>query len=142
MVYGGFLFGYDEDTQGSFESCLDFALRRKLFLANFNPLTPYPGTPLYTRLKKENRLIYDPWWLDETYRYGHATFHPRKMTADELTQGCFRIRKIFNAHTSILQRALKFNVNLRTWRHALLYFVANYINRKEIYKKQGEILGE
>ncbi len=141
MVYGSFLFGYNHDTPDSFKRCLDFAFRRKLFLANFNPLTPYPGTALYSRLKKENRLICDPWWLDDTYQYGHATFHPQNMTSDELTQGCFWIRKQFNSYTSILQRAFKFRVNLQTWRHAALYFAANYINRKEIHKKQGASLG-
>jgi radical SAM superfamily enzyme YgiQ (UPF0313 family) len=141
MIYGTFVFGYDEDTPDSFEQCLDFALRRKFFLASFNPLTPFPGTPLYTRLKQEDRLIDDPWWLAKTYQYGQATFHPEKMSADDLAQGCFRARKIFTAYTSILQRSLNTKTNARTWRNVLLYFVANYINRKEIYKKQGAYLG-
>jgi radical SAM superfamily enzyme YgiQ (UPF0313 family) len=142
MIYGMFVFGYDEDTNDSFAQCLDFALHQKFFIANFNPLTPFPGTPLYARLKHEGRLLADPWWLHETYQYGHAIFHPRKMTADELTEGCFRVRKAFNTYTSILNRALNFHVNLRTWQHALLYVVANYINRKEVYNKQGGRLGQ
>jgi radical SAM superfamily enzyme YgiQ (UPF0313 family) len=141
MIYGTFVFGYDEDTTDSFERCLEFALRWKFFLANFNPLTPFPATPLYTRLRQEGRLISDPWWLDETYQYGHASFHPKKMTADELTQGCFNARKRFNAYTSLAQRALNFTVNLRSWSHTFLYFAVNAINRKAIYEKQGGYLG-
>ena len=30
-------------------------------------------------------MIHDKWWLEPGYRYGEATFHPRGMTADELT---------------------------------------------------------
>lgn len=141
MIYGTFVFGYDEDTTDSFERCLDFALRWKFFLANFNPLTPFPGTLLYARLRKENRLLYDSWWLEKTYQYGHASFQPRKMMADELTQGCFSARKRFNSYTSLARRAFNFTVNLHSWPHTFLYFVANAINRKAIYEKQGQPLG-
>ncbi len=51
LIYGTFILGYDHDTADAFDVTLDFALRHKLFLANFNPLTPTPGTPLYDRLR-------------------------------------------------------------------------------------------
>ncbi len=142
MVYGTFLFGYDGDTPDCFEQCLEFALSHKLFLANFNPLTPFPGTALYTRLQREGRLIHDPWWLDETYQYGQAAFHPKNMSADELTEGCFEARKRFNTYSSILRRAGNFRVNVRSCWQTILYIAANIINRREIYSKQGTFLGQ
>ncbi len=51
MVYGTFVFGYDYDTVDSFAIALEFAERHRFFLANFNPLTPMPGTHLYERLR-------------------------------------------------------------------------------------------
>jgi hypothetical protein len=60
--------------------------------------------PLYDHLKRDGRLIHDPWWLDPRFRYGHATFHPRGMTADELTEGVYRSRTAFNTARSILYR--------------------------------------
>lgn len=141
MVYGTFVFGYDGDTPDCFEQCLEFALSHKLFLANFNPLTPFPGTALYARLQREGRLIRDPWWLDDTYQYGQAAFHPKNMSADELTEGCFEARKRFNTYSSILRRAGNVRVNLRSYWHTILYIVANVINRKEIHNKQGRYLG-
>ncbi|MCP4398951.1 MAG: B12-binding domain-containing radical SAM protein [bacterium] len=141
MIYGSFVFGYDHDSPDAFDRSLEFALQQKLCMANFNPLTPFPGTPLYTRLQAEKRLIHEPWWLHEGYQYGHAAFHPRKMSAEELTRGCFEARKQFNSYSSIFQRALNVRVNLRSYWHMLLYFVANYINRKAIYTKQGAYLG-
>lgn len=141
MIYGCFVFGYDEDGPDVFGRSLEFALQHKLFIANFNPLTPFPGTALYRRLQKENRLIYPSWWLDEHYRYGQAAFHPRKMSAEELARGCFDARKQFNSYSSIFQRAMNVNVNLRSYWHTLIYFTANYINRKAIYAKQDAYLG-
>ena len=33
MIYGTFVFGYDDDTPESFDRAVDFAIRHKFFLA-------------------------------------------------------------------------------------------------------------
>ena len=141
MIYGTFVFGYDQDTVDSFEISLEFALRSKLYLANFNPLTPTPGAQLYHRLQDEGRLIYDRWWLDPDFRYGQATFHPRRMTADQLTEGCFQARRQFNEHKSIVKRAIDFRANCHNPYRLGLYIASNIVSRREIFKKQGRQLG-
>ncbi len=142
MIYGTFVFGYDHDTPETFDAAVDFALRNRFCLANFNPLTPTPGTPLYRRLEDEGRLIYDRWWLDPTYRYGRAMFHPRGMTAEQLTDGCYRARLKFNRYGAIFRRALDFKTNCRSpWRLGL-FLAANLISRREIHRKQGLPLGD
>jgi radical SAM superfamily enzyme YgiQ (UPF0313 family) len=140
MVYGTFVFGYDHDTAETFEVTLEFAQRARLCLANFNPLTPTPGTRLYERLRAQGQLIYDRWWLDPSYRYGQATFTPRGMSADELTEGCFYARRRFYAHASILSRALA-PTNRANLVHLAAFCASNLISRKEILKKQGHRLG-
>lgn len=141
MIYGTFVFGYDNDHPDSFDICLDFALRSRLLLANFNPLTPTPGTALYKRLLKEERLIYPTWWNDPAYRYGEAIFHPGMMSAQELTEGCFQARKTFNKYSSIASRMLDRHANMKSFQNLWLYLSANLTNRKEIYQKQGRQLG-
>jgi radical SAM superfamily enzyme YgiQ (UPF0313 family) len=141
MVYGTFVFGYDQDTVDSFDVTVEFALRLKFCLANFNPLTPTPGARLYDRLRAEGRLIYDRWWLDPNYRYGQATFHPRGMTADQLTEGCFRARRQFNRYSSMFKRAFSPMTNCRTVYHLVVFVASNLISRKEIFSKQGHRLG-
>ena len=141
MIYGTFVFGYDGDTPDAFDRAVEFAIRQRLFLANFNPLTPFPGTPLYRRLQREGRLLRERWWLDTAYQYGDAMFQPANMTPEELTRGCFEARKAFNSSVSMLRRAANIAVNLRSWRRATLYAAANYINRKAIFQKQGKALG-
>ncbi len=141
MVYGGFVLGYDHDTPDSFPMTLDFALRNKLFLANFNPLAPTPGTRLYHRLKAEHRLLRDPWWLHADYRYGDSMFQPRGMTPEQLMEGCYWARTEFHRASNIVRRAIDFRSNFRTPRHAAAFALANLTSRREIHRKQGRPLG-
>ena len=142
LIYGSFVFGYDHDTVDSFDASVEFAIRNKLCLANFNPLTPMPGTTLYERLSREGRLIHDRWWLDPTYRYGEAAYHPRGMTADQLTEGVHLARTKFNTLSSMVRRACDTRTHLRTPFRLGVYVAANRISRREIRSKQGRALGE
>jgi radical SAM superfamily enzyme YgiQ (UPF0313 family) len=142
MIYGTFVFGYDEDTVDSFEASLEFALRSRLYLANFNPLTPMPGSQIHSRLQHEGRLIFNDWWLDPDFRYGQATFRPCRMTTDQLTDGCFRTRRRFNEYSSIFKRALDLKSNCRDPYRLGLHMASNILSRREIYRKQGQQLGE
>ncbi len=138
MVYGTFVFGYDSDTPETIRAALDFSLRAKLFMANFNPLMPFPGTALYDRLRREGRLVYDRWWLSPDYRFGQGLFHPRGMSAEQLEQGCYQAKTEFHRATNILRRAFDGKAN----RDNLgLFCLANMVSRREIHRKQGGRLG-
>lgn len=142
MIYGGFVLGYDHDTPEVFDATLEFAIENKLFLANFNPLTPTPGSALYTRLRSEDRLIRDPWWLDSEFKYGDCMFKPKGMTPEQLQAGCYRIRTEFNRWSSIGKRAMDWRANCRTPLHAAAFALANITSRREIHRKQGMNLGD
>jgi len=141
MIYGTFVFGYDADTVESFDEAVEFAIDKKFYLANLNPLTPMPGARLYDRLVSEGRMLYDRWWLDPDYRYGHATFEPKGMRADELTAGCFHARQRFNTVSSIMRRSLSWRTNMGGIYRLGLYWMSNTISRREIYRKQNRLLG-
>ncbi len=142
MIYGTFVFGYDGDTAASFEPTVEFALEHKFYLANFNPLTPTPAAPLMERLRKENRLLHERWWLDPQFRYGDATFTPLGMSPDELTQGCYQARTRFNTLSSIVSRFWDPRTHLRSPKRIGIYLASNFITRREIHDKQGRPLGD
>ncbi|HZD03339.1 MAG TPA: radical SAM protein, partial [Longimicrobiales bacterium] len=77
-IYGTFVFGYDADGPEAFESALAFARDESLFIAAFNHITPFPGTPLYGRMAEQGRLLWDAWWLDDRYRYNMVPFRPAR----------------------------------------------------------------
>jgi len=141
MLVGTFVFGYDHDTPAAFDISLDFAIRAKFCLAHFNPLTPTPGAALYDRLQREGRLIFDRWWLDPAFHYGQATFHPKGMTAAQLTAGCFRARREFNRYSAIARRACDLSANCHSPAHLYTFLATNWVSRREIYRKQGLSLG-
>jgi len=141
MVYGTFIFGYDYDAPDAFDATLDFALTHRLFLANFNPLMPTPGTELYERLQQEGRLRYPNWWIDPNYRYGNAMIEPKNMSCDELSRGCLRIRRRFYATHSILKRSTKMPRAFYKPFSLGLYFLSNFVSRREINNKQNKALG-
>lgn len=140
-IYGTFVFGYDHDTPESIRRCLDFALEAGLEVANFNPLTPTPGSPLYDRLQAEGRLLSPAWWLDEGYRYGAPIFRPAGMSAEALAEGCFAARRDFYAWSSIARRMLANDQPFSLFGVAMS-LTANLISRREIYRKQGRRLGD
>ena len=141
MVYGTFVFGYDHDTIDAFDATLEFAVRNRLFLANFNPLAPTPGAALFGRLKTEGRLRHDAWWLDDGFRYGDSMFDPIGMTAEELRAGCYRARTAFNTWSNIARRFSDRRANCRGPYNATSFVLANLLSRREIHRKQGRRLG-
>lgn len=140
LIYGTFVLGYDSDGADVFGKTLDFAVKNRLAVTNFNPLIPMPGTPVYRRLEQENRLLYKKWWLSDNYRYGETAFVPAGMTGEELCRGCLKIRTDFYSVGCIIKRLFANPINFLPW-NFLVFILANFISRREIRRKQGQILG-
>lgn len=139
-VYGTFVFGYDSDTVDTIRRSVDFALESRLEIANFNPLTPTPGSALYKRLAQEQRLLMPEWWINDSYRYGEPIFIPRSITPDDLAYECFEARKNFYSWKSIALRMFDSDAQWSAFRTAMIG-IANVVSRREIYNKQARLLG-
>jgi len=141
-IYATFVFGYDGDTEETFNRTLRFAIDQKFFLSAFNHLVPFPGTPLFERLQNEKRLRNKVWWLSEGYRFGDVVFDPRHMSAPEVAARCLGNRHRFFSIGSIMSRAFDFKANCRTAGWAILFFLINGISGLDISRRQGICLGE
>ncbi|MEM9418750.1 MAG: radical SAM protein [Planctomycetota bacterium] len=140
-IYGTFVFGYDTDTPETCRTTLDFARENGLFIAAFNHITPFPGTPLYERLQKQGRLLYESWWLDERYRYNMVPFKPTHMTERELETLCLDARKEFYSWPSIWQRG-KSSANRRGLFMLGNYVVINAMHQRDVTGRSGLPLGD
>src|ERR1051326_539123 len=130
-VYGTFIFGYDQDTAESFDRTVEFAKEQALYIAAFNHLTPFPGTPLYVRLRQEGRLLYERWWLDERYSYNRIPFQPRRMEPELLQQNCLAARREFYSWRSIFKRGCD-QVNRSNWFMWRNFYLINALHRNDV----------
>jgi radical SAM superfamily enzyme YgiQ (UPF0313 family) len=140
-VYGTFVFGYDNDDRDVVRRSVAFAREQKLFLAAFNHLVPFPGTPLYRRLSAEGRLRTQKWWLDPEGRVGDVVFQPRKMSPVELQALCLEARRAFFRWGSIVERGLDARANSRTPLMVAIFLGLNVSAHFDIDLRQGLRLG-
>ena len=82
-----FIFGMDNDTTGVADRTVDEIESWAPGLPVFGQLTPFPATPLYTRLEKAGRLKRVKHWLDfAPFVMAHD---PLKMTIEEAKKETF-----------------------------------------------------
>ena len=142
QTWAAFALGYEQDTAESILETCEWGISNHFTFAAFNVLMPYPSTPFYKRLQAEGRLLYDGrWWLHPDYRFNHAAFRPKQMTADELTEAAWACRRRWSSRASILKRALDLRTNLATPFRFATYVVYNPLFRREAFKRQGMRLG-
>lgn len=142
MIWAAFTFGHDYDTPRVFEETVEFCISNRFLMADFNILHPYPGTPFYHQLRDENRLLYDgQWWLHPDYRYGKATYIPKKMSPGELERGCNMAYDKFLNYNSLLRRAFDFKTHMRSVERFFTFCLCNYFSYHGNVKKRNIILG-
>jgi len=140
-VYGTFVFGYDGDKPGAPREAAEFSIAHRFYLAAFNHLTPFPGTPLYTRLQKEGRLLHENWWLDDRYHYNDLPFQPQAMAPDDVRRQCIEARTRFYSWKSMFQRAFD-PVNRRENFMFRNFFLINGMHRTEVSTRDRFPLGD
>ena len=84
-VNGCFVLGLDGQTPDIFGRVYDFARELELYDVQITLQTPFPGTPLYERLRRTGRLLQEKAWHKCTLF--DLTFEPTPMSAVELVEG-------------------------------------------------------
>ena len=84
-VNGCFILGLDNHTPDVFPQVLDFVRRSGLAEVQYTVLTPFPGTPLYERLRREGRLLKPRFW--DRCTLFDVNYLPLRMTVEELEAG-------------------------------------------------------
>ncbi len=140
-LYATFVFGYDRDTARTFDETLEFANRHRFYMAAFNHLTPFPGTPLYRRLEESGQLLYERWWLDPAYSYNKIPFRPKSLSPGELQRLCIDARAKFYSTRNILRRFAD-PVNRSNFFMARNFPLINWMMRREVYQRDDLPLGD
>ncbi|HAV61225.1 MAG TPA: B12-binding domain-containing radical SAM protein [Verrucomicrobiales bacterium] len=84
-VNGCFILGLDAHTTDVFPAVLEFVKTSGLAEVQFTVLTPFPGTPLHQRLKREGRLLFDRFW--DRCTLFDVNYRPARMSVEQLESG-------------------------------------------------------
>ncbi len=91
-VIGGFIFGNDEDTKEVFDVTRDFVFSAGVDVTQYAPLTPLPGTKLYSHMLAEDRILFTDYPRDwALYDFAHVVGRPKSMSPEELREGLTKL---------------------------------------------------
>jgi radical SAM superfamily enzyme YgiQ (UPF0313 family) len=110
-VNGCFILGLDEHTPAIFDQVLDFVTESDLHEVQVTIQTAFPGTPLYQRLKSEERIIEDKAWQKCTLF--DINYQPKNMSVAQLSEGFKNLSSKLYSDECTQQRRRKFKDQLR-----------------------------
>ncbi len=105
-VNGCFIIGCDGETQASLDRLAQFILESPLADVQLTLQTPFPGTALYQRLRRQGRLLEQRGWSH--YTLFDVTYQPDCMNVEEL-ESAFRqlLRQVFCASASARRKEIR-----------------------------------
>ncbi|MDD2679193.1 MAG: radical SAM protein [Candidatus Omnitrophica bacterium] len=89
-ITGAFILGFDYYTHKDYLKLIAFLARARLYLISITILTPFPGSALYDRLKKEDRIINFDWRKYDSLQ--HVVFKPKNMSPFALAAWFLAVR--------------------------------------------------
>jgi|LSQX01.3.fsa_nt_gb radical SAM superfamily enzyme YgiQ (UPF0313 family) len=104
-VFGSFILGLDNDTTSVFQNLRNFILDNNLFGAIITVQTPLPGTRLYDRIKKDNRILNYNW---DYYTLFDVVCKPVNMSVEELEEGFAWVYKEIYSLEAVKKRSMHF----------------------------------
>jgi radical SAM superfamily enzyme YgiQ (UPF0313 family) len=130
QVAGLFMFGFDGDKPDIFNKTLKAIKGWKIDLADFNILTPFPGTLVFKNLDQEGRILTKDW---SKYTSRNVVFKPKYMTPKELYEGTRTVAENFYSLNYTMKRIfhngnLDFSRFLNKLRLNLFFYMNNKYN--------------
>ena len=110
-VNGCFILGLDGHGPEVFDRVIDFANECELFDVQITIQTPFPGTPLYTRLSEQGRILQHGAW--ERCTLFDVNFQPDGMSVDQLRQGFRELARRLYSKEATVWRKSRFRQYLR-----------------------------
>jgi radical SAM superfamily enzyme YgiQ (UPF0313 family) len=135
-ILGAFVFGFDHEDKDVFDQTLEFVMKHRVDYLQLRILVPFPGTRLYERLLKEDRLFAPKWWLDG-YSTETLLFRPKGMSPDDLLDGFTRLNRQTYSYRAIVKRFFGMSPWKRTALGCQIYGGYNIATRKRYFQGLG-----
>lgn len=111
-VNGCFILGLDGDGPDCFDEVFRFVDESGLYDVQITYLTPFPGTPLWSRLSEEGRLLSEA--ATERCTLFDINFQPDRMSGAELREGFHNLARRLYAPEFVEKRTRHFRGHLRS----------------------------
>lgn len=105
-VNGCFVLGLEGQTPAVFDELLRFVEKSGLYDIQVTVQTPFPGTPLYRRLRAAGRLHAERFW--EKCTLFDLTHEPSHMTSSELRAGLIQVSQALYSESATRLRHQRF----------------------------------
>ncbi|WP_207423351.1 B12-binding domain-containing radical SAM protein [Desertivirga brevis] len=100
-VMAGFIAGFDHDDEQSIINMADQLMEIGIDVPFLSIMTPFRGTPIYTTLKLEGRILEERNW--NFYNGYNVAFRPKKMNEEQL----------LSAHRALWKKSFSFKYSIK-----------------------------
>ena len=136
-VLGAFIFGMDNDDQIKLTNRAMYAVKSRVDVIQTTILTPLPGTRLFAKLEKDNRLLYKNFPKDwNHFDMTQVVFHPEKMTVDKLSDQMRTINIKIHLWSTILSKAVGTFLHTKNF-SATMFALGSNINYRNVNRSLG-----
>jgi len=136
-VLGALVFGLDSDSLEDIKNRTDYAIQSGIDAMQATILTPLPGTRLFGRLEKENRLLYTNFPEDwEHYHFLEVIHKPKLMKPDELTNAMNECWSQLWSEKVVYKKMLRTLKETRNAKAAAWAFAANMERHNTAFGKR------
>ncbi len=107
-VFGGFIIGADADDENTVAATALQAVQLGIDTIQITNLTPLPGTKMYERYLAEHRIFATNYPTDwERYTFVETVYHPRNMSATQLDEAIYELRRLAAEEPWVWKRTLR-----------------------------------
>lgn len=131
-VMAGFIAGFDHDDQESVVSMAGRLMEIGVDVPFLSIMTPFRGTPIYTKLKEEGRILENRNW--NFYNGYNVAFRPKHLSEEELLTAHRALWKRSFSLSHSLKRILRGAFSLRTGAFLLSLFMNSFYCLKRLRK--------
>ncbi len=137
-VLGAFIFGFEGDTKESIHRRARFINKSGVDAIQTALLMPPPGTELYERMKRDNKMLETNFPKDwEKYHSAEVVLDPDNMTARELQHEMYIVwHKLYNK-TVMRKRFIKTLFHTKSFKAAMWAYVGNWHYRRIVFENGG-----
>lgn len=102
-IFASFIIGNDYDDKKTFKEIINFINKNNIHTVGIFILAPLPGTKLFERLEKENRILHKNW---DKYDEKNVVFQPKNMSVEDLQEGYVWIYRQIYSFDSMYKRLM------------------------------------